>query len=207
MTSTEQDETVSVPTQSVHMPMNMDPETATYVAMLEGTIAALVISDCKSRTLLELLTGDGWEAARVDFKGQTLIALAVSALVKQTGMDRVRAQVLVSKRWQERNHPADYIVPQAVSPDTYLATATAKTATSSQLAAEPVDVSARVKDWRARQLAAAENVDPEATVSAPNESVSDSTAKTESVGLSDEARNAFFDSDGPKISKTNVPKK
>lgn len=178
MTTTEPAEIESVPMNSVHMPMNMDPETATYVAMLEGTIAALVISDCKSRTLLELLTGDGWEAARVDFNGKALIALAVSALVKQTGMDRVKAQILVSTRWQERNHPADYIVPQAVSPDAYIAK---QSATSSQLASGDVSMSDRVTAWRARQLAAAENVDPEQAEISPDESVSDSSAKNESV--------------------------
>lgn len=181
MTSTVPDEIESVPLQSVHMPMSMDSETATYVAMLEGTIAALVISDCKNRTLLELLTGDGWEAARVDFKGQTLIALAVSALVKQTGMDRVKAQVLVSKRWQERNHPADYIVPQAVSPDAYVAKSGSNLADTSQV---PIDMSARVKDWRARQLAAAENVAQEANENSPNESGSDSNVENESIAVS-----------------------
>lgn len=151
----------SVPIRSVHMPMDMDPETATYVAMLEGTIAALVISDVKNRTLLELLTGDGWEAARVDFNGQAMMGLAESALIKQTGMDRGRARLLVARRWQERNHPADYVVPQAVSPQDYAADALASTqsarnsATSSQLGPSMSD---RVKDWRARQLADAEKV-------------------------------------------------
>lgn len=154
----------SVPLQTVHMPMEMDPETATYVAMLEGTIAALVISDVKNRTLLELLTGDGWEAARVDFNGQAMMGLAESALMKQTGMDRVRARLLVAKRWQERNHPADYVVPQAISPEEYAAEVTqstpmaAKSATSSQLG-QPM--SERVKAWRARQLADAEKVSQE----------------------------------------------
>lgn len=166
----------SVPIRTVHMPVDMDPETATYVGMLEGTIAALVISDVKNRTLLELLTGDGWEAARVDFKGEAMMALAESALMKQTGMDRVRARMLVARRWQERNHPADYVLPQAVAPQDYATTVqgaaqaaqgstpstaatvgarAAQSATSSQYGAP---MSERVKDWRARQLADAEKV-------------------------------------------------
>lgn len=170
----------SVPLQAVHMPMEMDPETATYVAMLEGTIAALVISDVKNRTLLELLTGDGWEAARVDFNGQAMMSLAESALIKQTGMDRIRARMLVAKRWQERNHPADYVVPQAVSPADYVGEAAprmAKSATGSQLG-QPM--SERVKDWRARQLAEAEKVAQNEAENSQNESGQDSNRQNES---------------------------
>lgn len=182
MTSTESE---SVPLQSVHMPLNMDPETATYVAMLEGTIAALVINDCKQRTLLELLTGDGWEAARVDFNGNALIGLATAALVKQTGMNRVQAQILVTKRWNERNHPADYVVPQAISTDDYIA---GESGTGAQLPTQTVPLSERVKSWRARQQAEAEKVSQEQAKISPDESVSDSKS-------------------APGKSGTNVPKK
>lgn len=131
----------SVPLQSAPIGLDMDPETATYVGMLEGTIAALVISDVKNRTLLELLTGDGWEAARVDFNGNALMQLAISALVKQTGMSVAAAKILVTKRWNERNHPSDYIVPQAVATETM-------TDTSQPIAT----MSERFQKWKARQL-------------------------------------------------------
>ena len=136
--------TESVPLKTAQIGLDMDPETATYVGMLEGTIAALVISDIKNRTLLELLTGDGWEAARVDFDGNSLVDLAVSALVKQTGMSVANAKNLVWKRWNDRNHPADYVVPQAVPVEEVTSTPN-------------VSMSDRVKEWRARQLADAEN--------------------------------------------------
>lgn len=163
----------SVPLNSVHMPLDMDPETATYVGMLEGTIAALVINDCKQRTLLELLTGDGWEAARVDFNGTALINLATTALVKQTGMDRVKAQVLVTKRWNERNHPADYVMPQAVPVADYVA------GNDSKESLKP-DLSARVKAWRARQVAEGLKAAQEGTDSGPIESVPDTNGDNDS---------------------------
>lgn len=135
--------TESIPLKSAQIGLDMDPETATYVGMLEGTIAALVISDLKSRTLLELLTGESWEAAKVDFDGKILVGLAVSALVKQTGMSPTAAKTLVMKRWNEKNHPADYVVPQAVSIDTI---------TGGETPIKPMPMSDRVKEWRARQL-------------------------------------------------------
>ena len=135
--------TESIPLKSAQIGLDMDPETATYVGMLEGTIAALVISDLKSRTLLELLTGESWEAAKVDFDGKILVGLAVSALVKQTGMSPTAAKTLVMKRWNEKNHPADYVVPQAVSIDTI---------TGGEPPTKQMDMSDRVKEWRARQL-------------------------------------------------------
>jgi hypothetical protein len=168
----------SVPLQAVHMPLNMDPETATYVGMLEGTIAALVINDCKQRTLLELLTGDGWEAAKVDFNGESLIDLAASSLVKQTGMSLVDAQILVKKRWNERNHPSDYVVPQAVTPESY-----AQGNPSVEMVS-PAPLSDRVKAWRAQQLADALKAAQEATATGSVESGSDSNTQNESATVS-----------------------
>ncbi|QGJ90080.1 hypothetical protein HWC80_gp039 [Mycobacterium phage Indlulamithi] len=156
---TEPAEIESVPLQPAAIGLNMDPETASYVGMLEGTIAALVISDVKNRTLLELLTGDGWEAARVDFNGDALIGLAVSALVKQTGMSTANAKILVMKRWAERNHPADYIIPQAVSIDQM----TGNVPTSGQ---DVPAMSERVKAWRAKQQAEIAELSSAATDSA-----------------------------------------
>lgn len=146
----------SVPIQTPLIGLTMDPETATYVGMLEGTIAALVINETKYRALLEMLTGDSWEATRVDMDGNVLMGLAVSALVKQTGMDLTRAKVLVLQRWSERNLPADAIVPVAVSPAELTKSVTGDqlpTAPSSTQTSAPM--TERAKAWREAQIASA----------------------------------------------------
>lgn len=143
----------SIPLQVAPMPMGMDADTAQYVGVLEGTIAALCINEAKYRAYLELLTGDPWEETRIDIDGNVLMGLAVSALVKQTGMDIARAKVLVTKRWNERNLPKEQVVPMAVNPEPFTA-------------GEPVNHSPeneskrtgseRYRAWKMRQLAAAQ---------------------------------------------------
>lgn len=138
--------TESVPVSTPLIGLNVDQETAHYIGVLEGTIAALCINEAKYRALLELLTGDPWEETKIDFNGQVLMDIAVSALVKQTNMPLAQAKTLVWKRWNSRNLPTESVVPQAVpieeltggvSPDRPL--------------------SERFKAWKAKQLAEAEN--------------------------------------------------
>ncbi len=106
--------TESVPNGVPLVGLQMDSETAQYVGMLEGTIAALVVNECKYRTLLELLTGDSWEATKVDTNPNALMALAVSSLVRQTGIDPIKAKTLISQRWAQQNEPVSTVVPQAI---------------------------------------------------------------------------------------------
>ncbi|AVD99651.1 hypothetical protein HWB51_gp033 [Mycobacterium phage Cuke] len=148
------DEEVGVPTNVVDVGLNMDPETALYVGVLEGTIAALVINECKYRAFLELLTDESWEDTKLDIDGNQLMAIAVTALVKQTGMDRVRAQVLVAQRWQKRNLPTETVLPQAVPVE---AMTTDQNRPQVASFAKP-DMSQRVKAWKERQKADAASI-------------------------------------------------
>jgi hypothetical protein len=138
--------TESVPLRTPLVGLNMDPDVAHYVGMLEGTIAALAINGVKYRALLELLTGDPWEETRIDFDGKVLMQLAASVLAKQTGMSPVDAKNLVARRWSQYNLPAETIVPQAVSVDEY------QSASENDLERRR-ELSERVKTWRARQQA------------------------------------------------------
>jgi hypothetical protein len=144
--------TESVALQNPDLPMDLKPDAALYVGMLEGTIAALAINEVKYRALLEILTGDPWEDTRIDFKGEVLQQLATDVLVKQTGMDRVKAQVLVAKRWQARNLEPDVVVPRAVNPQDYV---------SGNSSPENKSMSERAKIWREKQIADSEKLDVE----------------------------------------------
>lgn len=166
--------TESVPTQVPLIGLQMTTETAQYVGMLEGTIAALVINDVKYRTLLELLTGESWEDTVVSMDPNALMSLAVSALVKQTGMDTARAKVLISHRWGNRNPPAKAIVPQAVPVETLISGAVDQGATESESVATesvstdsaPVEskpsITDRYREWKANQIAAAAEIETSA---------------------------------------------
>lgn len=134
----------SIPLQVPLKGLQMDSDTAQYVGMLEGTIAALVINEVKYRTLLELLTGDYWEAATVNMDPNALVPLAVSALVKQTNLDENKAKKLISARWDDHNNKTNPVVPQAVS------TRTANYGSRpDHVVTQPM--SERLKSWRERQ--------------------------------------------------------
>ena len=152
-------ENLSVPMQTPLVGLSMDADTAHYVGILEGTIAALCINECKYRALLELYTGESWEASRIDVNGSVLMDLAVSSLIKQTGMDRVRARILVSKRWNQYNQEAPAVIPKAVPVEEF----TPETPVSDAVATELVtpvaaSMSERFQDWKARQLASAADI-------------------------------------------------
>ena len=115
--------TESVPLQVPLIGLQMNSETAHYVGMLEGTIAALVVNEVKYRTLLELLTGDKWDSAEMPTEPKDIMALAVSVLVKQTGIDKRVAESLVLQRINETNRdpvvpdrPANVVVTQQATP-------------------------------------------------------------------------------------------
>ena len=139
--------TESVPLKSAPMPMDMSPDVATYVGVLEGTIAALCINEAKYRAYLELLTGEDWEDTRIDFQGNVLQELAVSALVKQTGMDRAKATVIVGKRWARRNLPVEQVVPKAEPVEHFVSPPIER------------DMSERFRAWKQRQVTESESLD------------------------------------------------
>lgn len=177
-------ENVSVPMQSVQIGLDMDADTAHYVGVLEGTIAALCINECKYRALLELLTGESWEATKIDVNGSVLMDLAVSALVKQTGMSTAKAKTLVFKRWNTRNQETPAVIPVAVSTaevvdDANLGTSAEVSpagqpgATMNIPAADAVatgtvterkrEASNRLKAWKERQIADAATISTESS--------------------------------------------
>lgn len=130
--------TESIPLKSPLAGLEMNSDTAQYVGMLEGTIAALVVNEMKYRTLLELLTGDSWDGGELDSDPNALVPLAVSALVKQTNLDENKAKKLVSQRLGKRR---DTVVPQPVS---------ASIPPRPEHAVKP-DMSERFKAWKAKQ--------------------------------------------------------
>jgi hypothetical protein len=142
----------SVPTQTPMAENKSDAEVAKYIGLLEGTIAALVINDIKFRTILELLTGEQWDAAQIDPEGKALMDLAVSVLVKQTGMDATNARALVIKRWQDKtSRPVP--MPKAVVAEEFSLLNVAERKTNVAL---EVSMNERYRHWRQRQIAEAE---------------------------------------------------
>lgn len=148
----------SVPVRSAPMPLDMSPDVATYVGVLEGTLAALCVNEAKYRSFLEMLTGEPWEDTRIDYNGNMIRELAVSALVRQTGMERSKAVVLVEKRWADRNLPKEQIVPVAVGVQDFIA---GDASNRSQENNSRPEMSERFKAWRDRQVAEAADLDSE----------------------------------------------
>lgn len=151
---------MSAPLQTAKIGLNMDPEVATYVAMLEGTIAALSIQAVQNRSLLELLTGDGWQAGLVEMNGEALQQFAVDALVRQTGVPIDKAKLIVAKRWSERNEEAKTLVPQAIPSSDYAPEVDVPVVEDlnpdKNPPASPSAMSDRLAKWKARQIADAE---------------------------------------------------
>lgn len=129
--------TESLPVQVPLIDLQMSSDTAYYVGMLEGTVAALVVNEVKFRTLLELLTGDKWDAADIPQDPNDLMALAISMISKQTGLDETKAKSLVAQRFGE-------VKPKPVLPEN----------NPNVVVQQPVTVpmSDRFKDWKQRQI-------------------------------------------------------
>lgn len=130
--------TESIPINTPFADMDMDPDVAHYVGVLEGTVATQVIQMIKFRALLELLTGDPWDDVKLDANGEKLKEISINALVKQTGMSKAQAIILVQKRWNERNEPEINHSPENESP-------------------APPAMSERLARWRAKQVQAVQN--------------------------------------------------
>lgn len=150
--------TESVPVRRVPIPAEMTAETATYVGVLEGTLAALCVNEAKYRCYLEMLTGEPWEETRIDYNGNMIRDLAVSALVRQTGMDHSKAVALVEKRWNDRNLPKEQVIPVAVPPEEFIS---GDASNRSQENNSRPEMSERFRAWRDRQVADAADLDSE----------------------------------------------
>lgn len=150
--------TESVPVQAAPMPLDMSPDVAMYVGVLEGTLAALCVNEAKYRAFLEMLTGEPWEDTRIDYNGNMIRDLAVSALVRQTGMERTKAIALVDKRWRDRNLPKEQVIPVAVPVEDFIA---GDASNRSQENNSRPDMSERFRAWRDRQVADAADLDSE----------------------------------------------
>ena len=135
--------TESIPINTPLADMDMEPDVALYVGLLEGTIATQVITINKFRALLELLTGEKWDDVKLDPNGEKLKEISINSLVKQTGMSKAQATILVQRRWNEHNEPEANHSPEN---DSVSATPTPT---------QPMSEKARL--WRAKQLAEAEN--------------------------------------------------
>ena len=101
--------------QSPLVGLDMSPETATYVGLLERQVAAYAIQEAKFRALLELITGDSWETTKLDMDGKMLMAVAVDALVKRAGMNVAQAKQVVVKRWNTVNQVTTAPAPQSTT--------------------------------------------------------------------------------------------
>jgi hypothetical protein len=144
--------------QSPLVGLQMDAETATYVGMLEGQLAAHVIQEAKFRALLELLTGESWETTRIDVDAKGLQKIAEDGLVKKAGLNRVNAKTLVQKRWQNLT-AGTAVVPKAVSIEELKGNTTAPVNQANTVAPQTtpqVTMADRLAGWKARQQAASE---------------------------------------------------
>lgn len=154
--------TESVPINTPLADLDMEPDVAVYVGLLEGTIATQVITINKFRALLELLTGDKWDDVKLDPNGEKLKEISINSLVKQTGMSKAQAAILVQRRWNEHNEPEANRSPENDF--------------SSAPPTPDRPMSERARLWREKQLAAARNQPQSATtgfipVSASNDQV------------------------------------
>lgn len=122
--------------------LDLSPQAATYVGVLESHLAAYAIQEAKFRALLELLTGNNWDTTKLDFDGRMLQAIAADALVSK-GMSVADAKVLVAQRWNEMNEPEPAVVPKAVTPEDFS------------------NVKERFADFKARQDAKVKSVVPQ----------------------------------------------
>lgn len=97
------------------IPVDLSPEAATYVGLLERQLALMSVQEAKFRALFELWTGEPWEATQFDIDSfDMLMDVAVQGLVKKTGMRTVDAKTLVQQRWNSINKPTTRKVPKSV---------------------------------------------------------------------------------------------
>lgn len=138
--------------QSPLVGLEMSPETATYVGLLERQVAAYAVQEAKFRALLELLTGDSWETTKLDMDGKMLMAIAVDALVKKAGMTVMQAKTVVSQRWNTVNQISTVPTPSSITIEEMVSqVAQSKNDTVVSPPVSGLSMAQRLADWQARQ--------------------------------------------------------
>ena len=138
--------------QSPLVGLEMTPETATYVGILERQVAAYAVQEAKFRALLELLTGDSWETTKLDIDGKAIMAVAVDALVKRTGLSMAQAQALVTKRWNTVNQVTTAPTPSSTTIEQIVSEANASNPNA--VVSRPgagLSMAQRLASWQERQ--------------------------------------------------------
>ena len=166
--------------QSPLLGLEMSSETSVYVGLLERQVAAYAIQEAKFRALLELITGDSWETAKLDMDGKVLMAIAVDALIKKTNMSVVQAKRIVSDRWNTVNKVSTTPTPSSVPIEQIVSEVnSAENNTVASTPAPGLSMRQRLADWRNRQEQAAASVSDSVGVPATENNVSQSaTADT-----------------------------
>lgn len=159
--------------QSPLVGLEMSPETATYVGLLERQVAAYAIQEAKFRALLELITGDSWETTKLDMDGKALMAVAVSSLVNRAGLSVAQAKTVVTQRWNTVNQVTTVPTPESTTIEEIVSQSQqAKEAEPLAPMASGLSMQQRLADWKARQTQAAATVsefsEPETVVPVEN---------------------------------------
>lgn len=139
--------------QSPLVGLEMSPETATYVGLLEAQIGAYAVQEAKFRALLELITGESWETTKLDIDGNALQALAVDALMKSTGATLVAAKTYVSLNWNRLNQVTTAPAPQAVPIEEMVQQIQSQAPQDNVVvvAPTPMSMTDRLRAWKAAQ--------------------------------------------------------
>lgn len=141
--------------QSPLIGLEMTPEVATYVGLLERQVGAYAIQEAKFRALLEIMTGESWETTKLDIDGNMLMALAVESLCKATGMSTVAAKTLVTQRWNDLNGNISTVpAPKSVPIEKLVEGIRSPENDSIPVSPRAFDMKSRLADWKERQKAA-----------------------------------------------------
>lgn len=141
--------------QSPLVGLEMSPETATYVGLLERQLAAYAVQEAKFRALLELITGDSWETTKLDMDGKALMAVAVSAIVNKAGLSVAQAKTVVTQRWNTVNQVATVPTPQSTTIEEIVEQSRRTQAEPLVPVTPGLSMQQRLADWQERQKQAA----------------------------------------------------
>ena len=137
--------------QSPLVGLEMLPETATYVGLLEAKLCAYAVQEAKFRALLELITGESWESTRLGEDSAALQALAVDALVKSTGATVASAKAYVSLNWNRLNQVETTPVAQAVPIEEMVQQIQSQTPADVPVTPPVMSMTDRLRAWKAAQ--------------------------------------------------------
>lgn len=87
--------------------MQMEPDVALYVAVLERQVLGLTINELKFRALLELLTGEEWDDMKTEFERKEIEEIAVRMTEKKLGIKNMEARKIVRERMESSRAASD----------------------------------------------------------------------------------------------------